>query len=165
MEPYRSSRPPYVRKAMVVAHEAGIAEQMECLPIVVSAYRINDDILGHNPPGKIPTLIRDHGTTLFESHVICEYLDGLRQTPQARLFPVDEHLRFQALACQDGILELLLARLGEERTCPAGQRPDTLLQALKLKLTSALNALETQASALEAAGIKISKHGGLLTPA
>ena len=73
MKLYWSSRSPYVRKAMIVAHEAGVAERIECVPIVVSAYRINNDILGHNPLGKIPTLVRDDGVTLFDSRVICEY--------------------------------------------------------------------------------------------
>jgi glutathione S-transferase len=139
---------------MVVAHEAGIAERIELVPTIVSAYRINDDILQHNPLGKIPTLVRDDGITLFDSRVTCEYLDGLRLAPQGRLFPVDETPRFEALGWQalgDGIVDLLLARLSEERTREPELRSDVLVQAITAKLTCALEVLEAQADALATA--------------
>ena len=97
MKLYWSSRSPYVRKVMVVAHEAGLAEQIELERVVVSAYLPNTELLTTNPLGKIPTLVLDDGTAVYDSRVICEYLDGLHQGP--RLFPQAGPERLQALRC------------------------------------------------------------------
>ena len=158
MKLYWSSRSPYVRKVMITAHEAGISDQIETISIVVSAYRINPDILALNPLGKIPTLVRDDGPPLFDSRVICEYLDARRQARSPALFPLEGEPKIRALRWQalgDGVLDLLLLRLGEERTRPPASRLDKLSDAIRAKLDAALDALEVEATSLSAAPFSI----------
>jgi glutathione S-transferase len=147
MKLYWSSRSPFVRKVMVVAHEKGLADRIEKERTVVAATKPNPDVMARNPLNKLPTLIRDDGTPLYDSRVICEYLDDLGTGP--RLFPPGgaariEALRLQALA--DGTLDFLLLWLGE-RTRPAEQQSAELIAALRLKFTTAFDALEKEVAA------------------
>ncbi|GAB2478235.1 MAG: glutathione S-transferase family protein [Comamonas sp.] len=111
MKLYFSPASPYVRKCMVVAHELGLVDRIEKLPS--SAHPVNRDrsIIADNPLGQVPTLLTDDGQVLYDSRVICEYLDALAQ---GGLFPADARLRFAALTQQalaDGMLAgSLLAR-------------------------------------------------------
>ncbi len=85
MKLYWSSRSPFVRKVMVAAHEVGVAGRIATERVVVSAAAPNAAVMAVNPLNKIPTLVLEDGTALFDSRVICEYLDTLHDGP--RLFP------------------------------------------------------------------------------
>ena len=78
MKLFWSSRSPFVRKVMVTAHELGLAGQIACERVVVSASAPNAAVMQHNPLGKLPTLVLDDGSALYDSPVICEYLASLR---------------------------------------------------------------------------------------
>lgn len=68
---------PYVRKVMVTAHELGLVDQIETVAMGGTPTAPNAEIVAANPMGKIPTLItEDHGN-LFDSRVICRYLNSL----------------------------------------------------------------------------------------
>lgn len=111
MKLFSSGASPYVRKCMVVAHELGLAGRIEHL--AAAAHPVNRDptIVRSNPLGKVPTLITDDGTALYDSRVICEYLDDLGG---GSLFPRTGAQRWRSLTEQslgDGILDAaLLAR-------------------------------------------------------
>jgi glutathione S-transferase len=147
-----SSRSPFVRKVMVAAHELGLADRIDRIPTLVSPAIRNTDILARNPLGKIPTLVLADGTTLYDSSVICEVLDGLRRDGGPRLFPSPgdvparvEALRRQALGT--GLCEMLVQWRGElARPAPA----EAILENCALKRAAALGALEAEAPALEA---------------
>ncbi len=166
MKLYWSSRSPYVRKVMVAAHECGLADRIECERTLVSAYRPNIAMLPINPLGKIPTLILDDGSAVYDSRVICEYLDSLHDgTP---LFPRTWPERLQALrwhAFGDGMLDVLIARLSEERLREPQQRSDTLLTSFAGKLTASLDAWNGMVNALRATpfGIGQIAIGGALS--
>jgi len=156
MKLYWSSRSPYVRKVMIAAHEMGVVDKLDCERVIVSAFAVNPDMLAVNPLGKIPTLILDDGTALYDSPVICEYLDTLHDGH--KLFPADGPARFRALtwlALGDGMLDLLLARMYEERTRTEEQRSAKLQEAVAGKLKSCLDALEKMAPDLERAPVNI----------
>ena len=92
---------PFARKVMILARLSGISLD-ECLPKKDGA---NGYVAGDNPLGKIPALEWQPGQFLFDSPVICEYLDGLRDNP---LLPPDGHARFIQLwqhALGDGLSE------------------------------------------------------------
>jgi len=151
MKLYWSSRSPYVRKVMVAAHECGLADRIEREPIVVSAHMPNTEMLPRNPLGKIPTLILDDGSAVYDSRVICEYLDTLHDGQP--LFPRGWPERLAALRLQatgDGMLDMLIMRLSETRAREPAQRSEKLLAALKGKLTASLDALNAGAGALHA---------------
>ena len=95
MKLYWSSRSPFVRKVMVCAHECGLAARIECVRTLVMMTRPNPDLLPVNPLGKIPTLVLDDGSALYDSTVICEYLDSLHGG--SRLFPESGPARWTAM--------------------------------------------------------------------
>jgi glutathione S-transferase len=77
MKIYFSPASPYVRKVMVVAHELGLADRIERLPSAAGPVQRDGTIRQHNPLGQVPTFFADDGTVLYDSRVICEYLDDL----------------------------------------------------------------------------------------
>ncbi len=97
---------PYVRKVMIVALEGGLADQIEKIPTAVVPVKANDALQAENPLAKLPSLTTDAGETLYDSPVICEYLDSLHSS--ARMFPDPGPARWTALrrkALGDGILD------------------------------------------------------------
>jgi glutathione S-transferase len=100
---------PFVRKAMVLAHELGLAGRIEIVPTSVSPTAGNDTLAADNPLMKVPSLMAEDGTVLYDSPVICEYLDDL--AGGNRFFPAAGAARWRALrqqALADGILEALI---------------------------------------------------------
>jgi glutathione S-transferase len=77
MKIFFSATSPFVRKCLVVAHELGLRDRIELLPGAPHPVNRDATIVAHNPLGKVPTLIADDGMVLYDSRVICEYLDAL----------------------------------------------------------------------------------------
>ncbi len=77
MKIFYSSSSPFVRKVMVAAHELGLADRFERLPAAPHPVNRDDSIRPSNPLGQVPTVITDEGDELFDSRVICEYLDDV----------------------------------------------------------------------------------------
>ncbi|PZQ48186.1 MAG: glutathione S-transferase [Rhodovulum sulfidophilum] len=84
---------PYVRKVMICVHEKGLPVEIE--PAAVGQGKINAELLRLNPSGKIPTLVLDDGAAVFDSLVICDYLDELEASP--RVIPATHPERRAAL--------------------------------------------------------------------
>lgn len=103
---------PYARKVRVVAAEKRIELELE--PVVLSAP--DCPVPQHNPLGKVPVLLLDDGTSLYDSRVIAEFLDN--RNPLAHLIPLDPTQkiwvrRWEALA--DGVTDAAVAALLESR--------------------------------------------------
>jgi glutathione S-transferase len=99
---------PYARKVWVVAHETGLADRIERIP--TNPHR-DEYLRQDNPLCRVPTLLMDDGEALFDSPVICEYLDSLHDGH--KLFPASGAARWRALRLQalgDGLLDANLAR-------------------------------------------------------
>lgn len=155
MKLFWSSRSPFVRKVMIVAHETGLVSRIECVRTVVAPSKPNPEVMALNPLNKLPTLILDDGRALFDSRVIAEYLDTLHDG--AKLFPAGGAARFEALRWQalaDGTLDFLLLWLTENLRAEEKRDPD-LVAALKLKFKTTFDALEAEVPALEAAPLGI----------
>jgi len=145
---YWSSRSPFVRKVMVFAHECGLASQLKLERTLVAMNNPNRELLKTNPTGKIPTLQLDDGSALYDSTVICEYLDSLQQGP--RLFPAAGQARWTALrrhALGNNLTDNLMLWRNELLRPAAQQSPETLA-AFELKVRNALDALEAESAAL-----------------
>ncbi len=143
---YWSSRSPFVRKVMVVAHETGQAERIRTERVVVSNRTTNAEVMRDNPLGKIPTLRLPDGTVLYDSATICEYLDS--QVDGPKLYPPAGPARWTALrrhALGTGLLDNLVLWRGA-REWP--HRITDLEAALDAKTRAALDALEAEAPAL-----------------
>lgn len=152
MKLHWSPKSPFVRKVMVCAHELGCADAIT-LERSVAAMRIpNDRLMQDNPLSKIPTLVLEHGACLFDSRVICEYLD---ERFDGALFPRPPGLRWDALRWQafgDGLLDaLVLWRNERERDAP----DSALIDAYALKTHASLAQLEQEADALQQAQFAI----------
>jgi glutathione S-transferase len=89
---------PYARKALVFAHEAGLASQIEVVHHETSPTRRNDHVFAENPLGKVPVLIRPGQRPIFDSDVICAYLDTLHSG--RKLIPQEGEARWDALRLQ-----------------------------------------------------------------
>ena len=104
-----SAGSPFVRKVMVLAHEHGLVDRIELVPTAVSPIQANDTLAPENPLMKVPSLVTDDGEVLFDSPVICEYLDTM--ATGRKLFPAAGPARWAALRQQalgDGILDALI---------------------------------------------------------
>jgi glutathione S-transferase len=66
---------PFVRKVLVVLHETGQIDDVELLDCAPSPLAPDDDFRSKNPLAKLPTLERPDGSSLYDSRVICAYLD------------------------------------------------------------------------------------------
>ena len=109
---------PYVRKCLVSAHELGLNGQIELLPSNAHPVNRDQEIIKANPLGKVPTFYCDDGQVLFDSRVICEYLDD---RAGGSLFPRSGPARWTALTLQslgDGILDAALLARYEEAVRP-----------------------------------------------
>jgi glutathione S-transferase len=89
---------PYARQVLVLAHEVGLAGRLEVVHHETSPTRRNETVFALNPLGKVPVLILDDGFALFDSSVICDYLDGLHGG--RRLIPPSGPDRWRALRLQ-----------------------------------------------------------------
>jgi glutathione S-transferase len=97
-----STRSPYTRKVRIVLAE----KRIDCDLEMVDVAPVENPVNRHNPLGKIPTLVLDDGTALYDSRVIVEFLDNV--SPFSRLIPEDNRdrvnvRRWEALA--DGVLD------------------------------------------------------------
>ena len=153
MKLHWSPRSPFVRKVMIVAHERGLLDRLNCVRTVAAMTTPHPELMRDNPLSKIPTLVLDDGTALYDSPVICEYLDALDGKPQ--LFPQDQGLRMRALRRQalgDGFLDLLVfARNERLRDQPSRVH----LTSTAIRTAAVLAALEREADALAASGFDI----------
>src|SRR4051812_49369277 len=91
---------PYARKVLVFAHEIGIARDIEVIHHETSPTVRNDVVFAENPLGKVPVLLRPGTTSLFDSDVICAYLDTLHDGRP--LIPQGE-ARWRALQMQAAV--------------------------------------------------------------
>lgn len=106
MRLHHSFASPFVRKVLVVAHETGLEGRLEIATAVTSPVEPDPRLTAANPLSKIPALEIEGGETLFDSRVICEYLDSLHGG--RRLLPASGPERFRTLRLQalaDGALD------------------------------------------------------------
>jgi glutathione S-transferase len=139
-----SGASPYVRKAFVCAILRGIETKIEKWTITTT-----DPLLAEsNPLAKVPTLITDEGRTLFDSPVICEYLDSIGSA--APLFPNAGPARWDALRMQalgDGILDASQPRR-REIALPQDEGRVSYITLQQGKVARALDDLEKGADSL-----------------
>jgi glutathione S-transferase len=133
---------PYARKVRVVAHEAGVAERIEMT--VVNVREKPEDIVSWNPLGKIPAMRLDDGRVLYDSPVICEYLDT--EFGGRRLLPASGPERWRILtraALVDGALDAaILAR--NERLRSVERQSQEWIDWQLGKMLRALDTLEAE---------------------
>lgn len=146
----RSSPPsPFGRKVKIAAHELGLMDRLTIQ--MADTTDPTDSLRGQNPLGKIPVLVFDDGSTLFDSRVILEWLDveagGGRILPAARE-PRFAALRLQALA--DGLTDAAILAVYEGRFRKETERSPAWVEYQTAKIERALAHLEAAPPTLDA---------------
>lgn len=139
---------PYVRKVVVAALETGLDGRIERISTPPSDPK--SGLTEQNPLGKVPTLITDDGTILYDSPVICEYLDSLHDG--RKLIPANGPARWTVLrqqALADGILDAAVGRIVETRR-PANEQSPAFIEKQKTVVGRALDAFEKEVASLPA---------------
>ncbi|OAN46591.1 glutathione S-transferase [Paramagnetospirillum marisnigri] len=138
-----SATSPYARKCVVVAKETGLDSRIEMVP--TNAWAPDTDLPSDNPLGKVPALVTDGGEALFDSPVICEYLDSLHDG--CKLFPASGGTRWTQLKLQalgDGILDAALVRRLEATMRPEDKRWTDWTDRQQRAIDRALDVLEEE---------------------
>ncbi|MDH2053894.1 glutathione S-transferase [Achromobacter marplatensis] len=148
MKIFHSPASPFVRKCMVVAHELGLADRIEKLPSAAGPVARDQTIIPSNPLGQVPTFITDDGQSIFDSRVVCEYLNDLGG---GELFPTDG-TRWQVLTQQsmaDGMMGAALLARYETALRPKALRWDGWVDGQLGKVRDGLALVEKHAASLE----------------
>ena len=147
-----SPKSPFVRKVMICIHELGIDHEVGRIRSVAAMLKPNATLMQDNPLSKIPTLLLEDGTALFDSVVICEYLND---HAKGSLFPAGGSDKWQAQcwhALGNGLMDaLILWRNEREREVPL----PALMQAFEHKVGATLEMLEAQVPELTSAPLSI----------
>ncbi len=146
MKLFFSPTSPYVRKVRIAAIELGLEDKIEL--ILTNPWENPPELAKANPLGKVPALMTADNKVLFDSPVICEYLDSLDR--RETLFPASGKARWDALRLQalaDGILDAaVMIRLDSLRP-EAEQDSDMRKRQLKL-ICRALQSLDSEMTRL-----------------
>lgn len=138
---------PFVRKVTVTAIETGLDRRIE--RVATDIREPCAEFLAVSPLGKVPALTTSDGQALYDSAVICEYLDSLHDGP--KLFPAEPAARFRVLtrmALADGILDAGVLRRMESLR-PAAEQSQAWIERQSGKMTRGLDALEREVPRFE----------------
>ncbi len=144
MKLYHNPASPFVRKVRVVASECGIAEQLQLEEVALTPVSTPDNLAQENPLGKIPSLVLDNGATLFDSRVICEYLDS---EFNGGLIPASGSQRWSALRQQsiaDGLCDAAVLVRYESFVRPKDKQWDDWVEGQLCKCRRAIDLLERE---------------------
>lgn len=133
---------PFVRKVLVTLHETGQFNQVEQVMVEASPVTPDPALIAANPVGKIPALVRPDGPTLYDSRVICRFLDaraGGGLYPESRIW---DTLVLEATA--DGIMDAAVLIVYEERFRAREMVSMEWIEGQWGKVARALDALETR---------------------
>jgi len=146
-----ASASPFVRKVRILILELGLQDTVTLQdPGQVTPVSDNATLNAVNPLGMIPALELDDGDSLYDSAVICEYLNQLADGP---FFPSNPERRFRTLRLQalgDGILDLSVALRYENAMRPSELHWQTWIDAQNAKIERGLDSLESRCGQFEA---------------
>lgn len=142
MRLYHSHTSPYARKCAVVIHELGLS-QVQITPATGTPMDPGSIPVALNPLGKIPLLERPDGPALYDSRVICRFLNDLGK---GSLYPdaprLWDTLTLEATA--DGMLDAALLMVYESRLRTPDQHNAAWVEGQWSKIARALDVLETR---------------------
>ena len=145
MKLFATDTSPFVRKVWVAARELGLSSRIERVTLRPTPVEANPVLSAHNPLNKIPALVLDDGTAIYDSRVICEYLDTLHTG--SKLVPASGPARFDVLRRQalcDGILDAGILAFYEVFQRPAELHWSPWIEGQRQKARQGLDALERE---------------------
>jgi len=152
MKLYHTPTSPFVRKVMVAAHELALIDRIETIFLRPSPLKADPELARTNPLSKIPALVLDDGTVLYDSSVICEALEEMASG--RRIIPEKGPERWRALRVQslcDGILEAAIQVFYEGQHRPKEMRWEPWCAGQSEKARLGLDALEADVASFGAA--------------
>ncbi len=145
MKLYYSPTSPYVRKCLVAAYELGLSGQIGIVPVTTLPTAHSPELMRHNPLCKLPTLVTEDGAVLYDSRVICDYLNDLAG---GSLIPAGTGKWPVAVgqALADGVLDAALLMRYEAVLRPAEHRWTAWSETQEDKVRGALARFEETAA-------------------
>ena len=131
---------PFVRKVVVLLHETDMVDAVELHQVATTPYAPSADVQASNPLAKIPALERDDGPALYDSQVICEYLN---ERAGAGLYGGGWDSKVLE-ATADGIMEAAVLATYEMRMRPEEKQSPEWIEAQLGKVLSACSALNAR---------------------
>jgi len=141
---------PFSRKVRVLLHELQLNAGVEFVNVAVSPVQPNEEVAAFNPLMKVPTLIRADGEPLFDSRVICDYLDTNHAGGKLGMIGPDRFAVARAHALADGVLEAGILCLFEQRLRPEGARSEAWQAGQTRKVLQGLDGLNKEQAVLSA---------------
>jgi glutathione S-transferase len=141
MKLFYSATSPYARKVRVVLVEKAMTDRVELVSVEV--YSNPPELIAANPLGKVPTLLLDDGTALFDSPVICAYLDAHPDGKGERLRPHSGNERWMVMRAEahgDGAMDAAF-NIAIEKRKPEGERSPTSVARWREQLIQAIDAM------------------------
>lgn len=142
MQLVMSKASPYVRKVRVMLRETGLSPSVEEVEVATSPLDSAPQAVAANPLGRIPALVREDGPALYDSRVICRWIDttaGAGLYPEGRLWEV---LTLEATA--EGLLDSAVSSVYEARFKGTDGASAAWIEAQWQKIERALRALDTR---------------------
>lgn len=139
MKLFYSSTSPYVRKVTILAIETGLESKIERITTISGPM---GEIAKSNPLGKVPTLLRDNGEAVYDSAIICEYLDGLNSGK--KMIPENPEDRIKVLCLQslaDGATDAGILRMLESRR-PANEQSPSWIKRQQLAFQQSFTVMD-----------------------
>lgn len=134
---------PFARKVTLALAELDLLDRVDLVRSPAMMDVLNSKLMADNPLNKIPTLVIDDGCAIFDSNVICEYLDATYAP--GKLIPVSREIRWSVLttvALASGILDAaVLLRLIERME--SSQNAEKMAIALEAKVSAGLDRIES----------------------
>ena len=131
---------PFVRKVMVLLHETDTLDSVALHSVATTPLTPSTDVQASNPLAKIPALERDEGPALYDSRVICEYLNACAG---AALYAGGWDTKVLE-ATADGIMEAAVLMTYEMRLRPEAQQSPEWIEAQLGKVLGACSALNAR---------------------
>ncbi len=143
MKLYHAPASPFVRKVMVLLHQTQATDRVSLIPVAGTPLNPGTLPVDRNPLGKIPALEREDGPTIYDSRVICRYLD---ETLKAGLYPAPPRLWDTLVleATADGLADAAVLMRYEMHVRPEPTRSPEWAEAQWSKIDRALTAVEAR---------------------
>ena len=134
---------PFARKAVILAHELDTDGEIALTPSgAITPVSNNDSVNTVNPLGMIPALVTNDGQHLFDSTVICEYINDHFNGPFYPSLTAEKYRALKLQSLSDGIMDLLVAIRYETALRPAELQWPTYIEHQFEKVERGLAALE-----------------------
>ncbi len=140
MKGYATANSPYARKVRIAAIETGQPDLIDWQ--MLSRAERAEQVPAINPLGKVPVVVLDSGDALYDSPVLCAYVDA--QHDGRKLIPTEEPEHWRVLGLEalgDGLGEAVVA-VALEQAKPEGERSQGVIERQGGKVASALAVLE-----------------------